>query len=123
MHIHYSIDNKTIIFKPDIPFTNGEIVTVKLEDGLTDKMGSQIGGINFNFNVATKTLQPHEMFYIAAEEFKTTPTVSNQINNSTFEKKTFIQSQLILAVPSGFSSYSIQKTDHNPEFIFLDNDT
>jgi hypothetical protein len=51
-------DQKTVIFKPDIPFTLGETVTVTLDRGLKTTTGKVLGGMLFEFAIMPEASPP-----------------------------------------------------------------
>ena len=50
-----SDDERTLIFKPFIKFSVGELVSVQLKQGLKDILGDQIGEYSFNFSVSKQS--------------------------------------------------------------------
>jgi hypothetical protein len=119
-------DNRTILFKPDIPFSNGESVTVKLNDGLTYNDGSKIGGTSFNFSVSLQNIQPQNSLNLITEALRTNSPTKKQ-NVSSADKipdvTTTPKSQQSLNLPSDFPYFSIQESNQSPGEIFLDNIT
>ena len=47
-----SDDKRTLIIKPDVPFTLGETVTVNLDDQLKTETGSSVGPLQFSFTIS-----------------------------------------------------------------------
>ncbi len=52
-----SDDTRTILFVPNVPFTEGEEVTVSLGNGLRVMDGSEIAPLKFNFTITPKLLK------------------------------------------------------------------
>jgi hypothetical protein len=52
-----SDDTKTILFVPNVPFTEGEEVTVSLGNGLHVMDGSSVSPLKFNFTITPKLLK------------------------------------------------------------------
>ena len=57
-----SDDKRTLIIKPDVPFTLGETVTVSLDDQLKTETGSSVGPLQFSFTISpTEVSSPAPM--------------------------------------------------------------
>ena len=96
-------DQRTVIFKPSVEFKPGEMVSVKVNDGLLTNSGLPVNDTSFHFTISHN---------------KNIPIIQKSINtniNSSFHKVTNINN-----LPSDFPTLTVAKSN-NPSggYIFL----
>ncbi|MCD6162492.1 MAG: aryl-sulfate sulfotransferase [candidate division Zixibacteria bacterium] len=81
-----SDDQKTIILKPLIPFTAGEIVSIDFSENFKIITGQPIGDINFKFTISP--LLPNQLNeYLIEEEFLDYPNTQNITTAESFKSE------------------------------------
>ncbi|MGA7160888.1 MAG: aryl-sulfate sulfotransferase [Bacteroidota bacterium] len=107
-----SDDDKTLVFVPDAPFTEGEEVTVNIFDGLHATNGSAIAPLKFNFTITPKVLKAP--LPIRPSE-GSVPTIPHCYPMSDLVAKDS-------TLPASFPDLSITTTGSTaPGYIFLSN--
>lgn len=114
-------DGRTILFNPDIAFSNGETVNVTLNEGLKNSFGTQIGGLSFDFSISTDNTPPLNAFEIMTKEFRNIPAGYNTLTSKTLQKNSSVKSTLSVNVPNDFPNFSISESAQSPGFVFMDN--
>ena len=109
---------KTLIFKPVKPFSDGEIVTVKLSGDLTTLSGRKIPELQFHFETSKVNLNaeikanPEKYSYLLNSDFSTTESVQklNSQQKTTKQKTYTLQND---SLPNDFPDISVSSV-HNP---------
>ncbi len=114
-----SDDNKTLLFNPFLPFSDGESVTVNLSSGLKNIQGNQLGSIEFQFEIANR---PSEDYKTLIDKELTTITPQN--TNFKMEESSSGSYSLKREtgfLPTTFPNISLYSTKPSSGQIFLSN--
>ena len=112
-NLYLTIDSKTLIFEPNLPFTNGEKVEVYLKSGLRTITGNTVDSLGFSFSISRGCTNPPNSITKTLDTGK--PNSVNRINNLL---KAEIEPTIIL--PADFPDIRIN-SKVNPEdgFYFI----
>ncbi len=116
-------DQKTILFQPDVPFTGGEIVTVKLDQGIRTETGNILPDTTYNFKISSSSFSPEFKNQALLKEInEMSGNNKSAISNPIIKKKIINKVSGIKDLPDDFPELSVtQYNNPNPGYIFLSN--
>ena len=115
-----SNDYRTLIFNPDQPFSLGEIVTVKLGEGLKTSSGAEVSPLRFNFTITTISGEETEN-YLREHYINEFSNINHSKNKSVKMAPTYQKNEMANnSLPEIFPEITV--TTHNnptPGYLFM----
>jgi len=118
-HVSVSDDNETVMFKPHIPFTPGEIVTVHLRTGIRTRRGSTNRPLDFSFTISYLT-EYDQMHTLLSEQAKSNQIIAYAGNQTVTHSPPLNKRAQIKSLPQGFPVLKlITSNNPSPGYLFL----
>ncbi len=116
-------DQKTILFQPDVPFNSGEIVTVKIAEGIRTENENILPDTTFNFTISSSSFSSEfKSQALLKEIIEMKDQNKSAVPISTSKKKIINKVTGIKDLPDDFPELSVtQYNNPNPGYIFLSN--
>jgi len=114
-------NNRTILFEPDFPFLEGEIVTVSLLRAINTEENKPVPQLSFKFSIAERDLNNNNDIlkkYLLKEYFEFANSVDRSVLNPDSPHQNY--SVMTDSLPEDFPPFEVSVTNNpSPGYIFM----